>query len=110
MIDDTLSRLQARLENISSLSEEKKQELLLLFGQLKEDVADLSETQTDRAESITRFTEISTHEATRAEKNEVLHELSIKGLKTSVEGFEASHPRLAQTVNSICNTLSNLGI
>jgi hypothetical protein len=63
MIEDTLARLQARLENISSLGEDKKQELFSLFSQLKEDVADLSETQSDRIESITRFTELSTHEA-----------------------------------------------
>jgi hypothetical protein len=37
-------------------------------------------------------------------------EISVKGLRSSVAGFEKSHPRLAQVVNSISNTLSNLGI
>jgi phage I-like protein len=110
MIEDTLARLEARLEGITALGEDKKQELQKLFAQLKDDIADLSDTQTDQAESITRFTELSTHEATRTEKDSTLQELSIEGLKTSVEGFEASHPRLSQTVNAICNTLSSLGI
>jgi hypothetical protein len=37
-------------------------------------------------------------------------ELSLKGLSSSVEGFEKSHPQLVQVVNRICTTLSNLGI
>ena len=35
---------------------------------------------------------------------------TIRGLSQSVEGFEESHPKLVQAVNSICTTLSDLGI
>jgi Domain of unknown function (DUF4404) len=37
-------------------------------------------------------------------------EHSLLGLRSSVDGFEQSHPKLVQIVNSISNTLSNLGI
>jgi len=39
-----------------------------------------------------------------------LRELSVRGLQSSVEGFEKSNPRLVEIVNTISNTLSNLGI
>ena len=48
--------------------------------------------------------------ARRAEPNPALVQLSLKGLSSSVQGFEGSHPRLVQLVNSLCTTLSNLGI
>jgi hypothetical protein len=34
----------------------------------------------------------------------------LDGLRASVTEFEESHPNLVRIVNSICNTLSNLGI
>jgi hypothetical protein len=34
----------------------------------------------------------------------------VRGLRSSADGFEQSHPRLVQIVNSISNMLSNLGI
>jgi archaellum component FlaC len=34
----------------------------------------------------------------------------IQELRASVEGFEQSHPKLVQTVNSISSALSNLGV
>jgi len=43
-------------------------------------------------------------------RNPELVRLSITGLSRSVEGFEKTHPKLVQAVNSICTTLSNLGI
>jgi hypothetical protein len=44
------------------------------------------------------------------EKNPQLLKLSLKGLSTSVKGFEGSYPKLVGIVNSICLTLSNIGI
>jgi len=34
----------------------------------------------------------------------------IRELRSSVQGFEQSHPKLVQTVNSISSALSNLGV
>ena len=90
--------------------EERRQELLQLLGTLKSEVADLSRTHGDQAQSIAGFTQVSTHEATRAEQNPELLKLSLDALGSSVHGFEESHPRLVQIVNTISNALANLGI
>jgi len=44
------------------------------------------------------------------EKHPQLLRLSLRGLSTSAERLESSHPKLVGIVNSICNTLSNIGI
>ncbi|HKI70321.1 MAG TPA: DUF4404 family protein [Verrucomicrobiae bacterium] len=110
MIDDTVSKIEAKIQNSSSIRNEKKQELLQLLGTLKSEIGKLSETHDEQAQSIAGFTEISAHEATRSERNPELLDLSLKGLSSSVEGFEKSHPRLSQIVNDISNILSSLGI
>jgi hypothetical protein len=110
MIDDTIGKIEARIQSAEAIKEERRQELLQLLGTLKSEVAQLSTTHDDQAKSIAGFTEISTHEATRAQQNPDLLKLSLKGLDSSVEGFEESHPRLVQIVNAISHTLSNLGI
>jgi hypothetical protein len=84
--------------------------LLHLLGTLKSEIASLSKTNEEEARSIAGFTEISTHEATRTQQNPELLDLSLKGLSSSVGGFEKSHPQLVQLVNSISTMLSNLGI
>ena len=110
MIEDTIANIEARIRKASSVPEENKAELLNLFSTLKSEVAQLARTHEDQAQSITGFSEVSTHEATREEKNPELLKHSIDGLSSSVSGFEESHPKLVQIVNRICTTLSNLGI
>ena len=110
MIEDTIGKIEARIQGAESIKEERRRELLELLGTLKSEVAGLSKTNEDQAQSIAGFTELSTHEATRAERNPQLLKLSLDGLGSSVEGFERSHPRLVQIVNDISSTLSNLGI
>ena len=110
MIKETISSIEAKIHGADAINEDKKRELLQLLGTLKSEVATLSKTHEEQAQSIAGFTEVSTHEATRSKQNPELLELSLKGLSSSVEGFENSHPRLVQIVNSISQTLSNLGI
>ncbi len=110
MIKETITQIEERIEKTKSLNDEKKRELLNLLSVLKTEVSELSQTHTEHTQSITGFTEVSIHEAIRQEKNPQLLKLSLQGLSTSVEGFESSHPKLVGIVNSICNTLSNLGI
>ncbi|HEX7576724.1 MAG TPA: DUF4404 family protein, partial [Verrucomicrobiae bacterium] len=74
------------------------------------EVGALSKTHGEQAESIAGFAQLSAHEATRGAQNPQLRELSVRGLQSSVEGFEKSNPRLVEIVNRISNTLSNLGI
>ena len=110
MIRDTISEIEAKLKNSSSISPEAKRELTELLARLKGEVTELARTDADQARSIESFAQASTHEATRSEKNEELLKLSISGLSASVDGFEKSHPQLVQVVNRISTMLSNLGI
>lgn len=110
MIDDTLAKLENRIQHLNAIPAERKEELAALFTDLRVEVSKLSEAKPDQAESITRFAELSTHESTRAATNAELQKLSLDGLAASVKGFEASHPKLVDNVNAICHVLSNLGI
>jgi len=110
MIHDTIGKIEERLRRADAVNDSSKTELLGLLATLKTEISDLSRTDADKAQSIAGFTAVSAHEATREEKNPELMELSLKGLTSSVEGFEESHPKLVQVVNSISTTLSNLGI
>lgn len=110
MIENTISEIEAKIGGAESVSAERKAELLQLLGTLKAEVSALSKTHSEQADSIAGFAKVSAHEATRADQNAELRELSIKGLQSSTGGFEQSHPKLVQIVNTISKTLSDLGI
>ena len=110
VIQETITQIEERIKKAKSLNDAKKRELLNLLSILKIEVSELSKTHAEHTQSITGFTEVSIHEAMREEKNPQLLKLSLQGLSTSVEGFESSHPKLVGIVNSICLTLSNIGI
>ena len=110
MIEKTISEIEANIGGAESVSAERKAELLKLLGTLKTEVAELSKTHGEQADSIAGFAKVSAYEATRTEQNPQLRELSNQGLVSSVEGFEQSHPKLVQIVNRISQTLADLGI
>ena len=110
MAEETITQIEDRIKKAESLNDERKKELLDLLSSLRTEVSQLSKTNAEDAQSITGFTEVSIHEAMRKEKNPQLLKLSLTGLSTSVGRFENSHPKLVGIVNSICNTLSNIGI
>ena len=110
MIEKTISEIETKISGAESVSADRKSELLQLLGTLKIEVAKLSHTHSEQANSIAGFAQLSAHEATRADQNPQLRELSNQGLLSSVNGFEQSHPQLVQIVNAISKTLSDLGI
>jgi hypothetical protein len=110
MIQETITQIEARIQNAKSLNGEKKRELLDLVSTLKAEVSEFSKTHPEQTQSITGFVEVSIHEAVRETKNLQLQKLSLQGLLSSVKGFEGSHPKLVGIVNSICLSLSNIGI
>jgi len=110
MIEHTIGKIEDRIRGAETINEERRRELLQLLGTLKSEVAELSKTHEEQAQSIAGFTELSTHEATRTEQNPELLKLSLQGMGSSVRGFEESHPHLVQIVNDISSTLANLGI
>jgi hypothetical protein len=110
MIDDTIKKIEARIQSAEAIKDERRHEILGLLDSLKAEVAKLAKTHGEQAQSIASFTDVSSHEAMRTEQNPRLLKLSLEGLNSSVEGFEKSHPKLVQIVNAVSNTLSNLGI
>ena len=110
MAEETITQIEDRIKKAQSLNDERKKELLDLLSTLRTEISHLSKTNAEDAQSVAGFTEVSIHEAIRKEKNPQLLKLSLKGLSTSVERFENSHVKLVGIVNSICNTLSNIGI
>jgi hypothetical protein len=110
MVEETITQIEARIKKTKSLTDERKKELIDLLSTLKTEVSQLSKTDPEEAQSIIGFTEVSIREAIREEKHPQLLNLSLKGLSTSVKRFENSNPKLVGIVNSICNTLSNIGI
>lgn len=110
MIEDTIGEIEARIQKAGAVTPEQRQELLQLLARLKSEVGDLAKTNEPQAESITGFASMSAHEAIRPDQQPVLRDLSVRGLRSSVHGFEQSHPQLVQIVNNISNTLSNLGL
>jgi Mg2+ and Co2+ transporter CorA len=110
MIDKNISEIETKIRDANSMSDERKRELLELLGKLKGEVSLLATTHREHADSITGFANVSAHEAMREKQNPQLREISAQGLRSSVGGFEQSHPQLVQLVNNISNLLSNLGI
>ena len=110
MIQDRIAKIESTLQTAPNLPAETKHELLTLLAELKAEVAPLSTTHSENAETIARFADASVHEATRNERDAEQTAAALSGLSGSVEGFEASHPRLVQIVDRIALTLSNMGI
>lgn len=86
MIEDTLEKIEARIKESKSISEEKRRELQDLLGKLRNEVSNLAETSPEQAESITNLADISTSEATRRdEKNPAVLNEALGGLEKSIE-------------------------
>ncbi len=86
MIEQTISEIEARIR-AGSVNEPAKAELLQLLDKLKLEAGALGQMR---------------------EKQQLKN--SMDELRSSVAGFEQSHPKIVQAVNSISTTLSNLGI
>ena len=110
MIQDRLDKIEVKLKQSNTIKENDKDELLNLLKTLRTEIADLSRTHHEQAESVAGFAELSAHEATRSEKSSELFNLSIEGLTSSVQGFEVSNPRLVEIINTFCTMLAKLGI
>ncbi len=110
MIEDTIAKIEAAINRIEATRFNKKPELIRLLAALKGEVKQLARTHGDQARSIVGFTEAAVHEASRQDRALDLRKLSLAELSSSVKGFEASHPRLVEATNAICNLLAGIGI
>ncbi len=109
-MQDTVSKIESRIQNSDALGSEQREELLKLLGQLRAEIHTLSKTHQEEAESIAAFAEASTREAMRTRRNEETLGHSIGGLHSSVTEFETTHPGLAGVANRIATLLANMGI
>jgi NADH:ubiquinone oxidoreductase subunit E len=110
MIEETVAKIEQAIQLAGEADPKRREELIHLLEQLKTEVGALPAAQIEKARSIAQFAEAAAHEAARKDKSAKLQELSREGLKESVVGFEASHPRLTAIVNEICNLLAGMGI
>jgi len=110
MIEDRIRNIEARINGTERLPAETKAELKALLEALRTEIAALPATHGEDADSIARFAEASAHEATRSEQKPKLLNAALEGLGGSVEEFEVSHPKLAETLNRIAVILANMGM
>ncbi len=110
MIQQQIEQIKAKVENTDGMPPETKAELLNLLASLEVQIGGLAETHADDAHSVATFAAASTHEATRSEPKPELLQSALSGFTGSAAGLEASHPKLAEVVNAIAVTLSNMGI
>lgn len=110
MIQKTIEHLEEKLKDSNQVPKESQEELLKLFKQLKEEVNTLAESELDKAKIIALHTDSSAKAAIEPNTEANLLENSINDFKKSIGEFEATHPKLVESVNRICTTLSNMGI
>jgi hypothetical protein len=110
MLEEAIKRIEDSIGSDAGINATRKAELRGLLAALKSELRALERTRKDSARSIAGLAGVAAHEAMRGEKPEGLLPHSIKGLAMSVEGLEASHPTLVETVNSLCVMLANMGI
>ncbi len=110
MIEQTLKQLQEKVQSSQSLDDKGKSQVLELLDELKHEVEELSDTHRERAESIATYTKDSTDELLSVPLDSQSLEHSLRGLNSSIEEFEGSHPKLISTVNAFCTRLSSLGL
>lgn len=109
MLADTLARLQSDIES-AEIAPDKRAELVKSLAALREEIAALEKTDAEQARSVASFAQLSTHEATRTQPRAELRDLSLTGLRRSVQNLEKSHPRLVEAIGSLASALSSLGV
>lgn len=94
MIKKTIEKLEASIHKMKAVDAKQKKEISRLLATLKSEVEALSKTHQKHAQNI------ETH----------LDNLSPEALAASVQGFEASHPQLVETINELSKMLARIGI
>lgn len=110
MPHETMNKIEKKIRDSIHITDENKQDYLEMIASLRQEIELLSETERDQAETITGFAGVTAHEATKENQDPELLKISVNGLRESIKGVEASHPKLVSIVNTFCSILSNLGI
>ena len=110
MINETVKRIEKNIAENETMTGERKNELMSLVGQLKDEINQLETTHQEAAGSIASYAESSVREAVRSEPDDLLLKHSLDGLSLSVRRFEVSHPTLIDVINTIGQVLTGSGI
>jgi F0F1-type ATP synthase membrane subunit b/b' len=110
MIKDQIEAIKLKLQGADHLTSETKAELNQLLADLEAEITLLSETHNEEARRIARSTHASAEELTRKGQKPEMIEAALDDLRSSVAGFETSHPKMTNIVGRIATTLSNMGI
>jgi hypothetical protein len=110
MINDTLTKIENKINSAKNINEEKKKELLRLISILKREMLEVSKTDIEHAQSIANFVNASAHEAMKEIVDPHMFELASQGLSASVRKFEVTHPDLVSVVNALSTLLAGMGI
>lgn len=108
MIQDRIAKIEATLHSAADLSPATREQLLALLADLKAEVAEIPSEQSAQAQTIALSADAAF--ASAAGPATETAPAALRELRASVEGFEASHPRLVAVVDRIALTLSNMGI
>jgi len=110
MIPERIAKLEATLRNSAGIPEATRQELLDLVASLRAEVAPIVTTHGEEAHDIADSAEVAVEAAVRREDEPEKAARALEGLVASVRAFETTHPRLAEVVDRLALTLSNMGI
>lgn len=110
MLGDTIKRIEQEIGHNKTISDQKRNELMTLLDELKIEINELSKSHSDKARNIAKITEASVQVATSETPDQELLDNSLNGMKLSVRTFEVTHPKLVGLINTIGQTLNNIGI
>lgn len=110
MIDEKLDKIEEKIRNASSMQAENKSIVLDLLSDLKKELKEVDEKDTALLSNTGSFAEVGANEVARENGDKGILDIALQGLNESVKGFEKSHPKLVQVINSICTQLSNSGL
>jgi uncharacterized coiled-coil DUF342 family protein len=110
MLQETLKRIDQIIAQSDKLSSASRQELADLLSQLDKELQAVEKQQAHKAHSIASFAKVAAHESLRDDPDPELVSLSSKGLRRTVEEFEASHPKLYEVIQAICIRLTGMGV
>jgi len=108
--EDAIKKIEDAVRRMESLDAVKKTELLRRLNILKSELVQLSKTHEEDSRSIAGFAQVAADEAARRKKVPPLLKSALGGLALTVRGFEASHPKLTETINDICAMLAQIGV
>ncbi len=103
MIEETISKLEARLKNSTAMPVQSRDELLQLLGTLKQELSDLNKAHGGDTEHIIGYTPVPASPPSRPGSEPV-------DVRNFVASVQTSHPQFVSILNRISEILADLGI